>query len=619
MRLSEVFVLFRKSTSLSLPRLVKPVVLIALLVVAICRPQLGVAHPISLTSTEIQVGERSLVVQVEVLLEDLTFFHSIEPGAENYYSASDLRDAAIRHEEVLLEALVLIDGDGTRLAGRATGVDIAKLTQDVAQERLMQERLNYRFSYSWAPSSDYLTVVHRLGDNQIGVPSIMDLSIRRGETWIHRPSQLMSGQALTIPLNSKLQARLGETQWEVLKREKERAAQKRLGISSYSALYSFIYVNGQRLRHELLVPLLTFEQWLPLARRDPMRLTVDEQREAEPAINDFFRERAPIWMNGNLIDPKLERIQFFGVDLNDFALNAEARDVSVYQARLGVILEYNAGEPLAEVEVPWMIEDQSTATVQSQIYVEREPPQAFRFWKGNPRWQWRASDEKAPESLGIRLEPPKASSIVIPFWSAGLLLGTLGFVLGCRVAPDRRTLFGRASIGCALGAVLAYWAPGYTVYVPGSNVEEYFTVEAREIAGEVLARCYKAFEVEPEGRAYDVLSDVVRGELLERLYLQLQRGLVLREQGGALAEVEALDFYDWEMESFEVVDDGRYHVWFVGRWAVTGRVEHWGHVHRRKQSYSARIRVYGELSGWKIDEMEILSEERFPIESEVRR
>ncbi len=52
-----------------------------------------------------------------------------------------------------------------------------------------------------------------------------------------------------------------------LRAQREKQKRDRLGIASYSGLYSFLYITRFEVRHELLIPLLSLEQWLPIDRQ----------------------------------------------------------------------------------------------------------------------------------------------------------------------------------------------------------------------------------------------------------------------------------------------------------------------------------------------------------------
>ena len=50
-------------------------------------------------------------------------------------------------------------------------------------------------------------------------------------------------------------------------------------------------------------------------------------------IAEWFRNRNPVEIDGIPVKPVLQRLQFFGLDIQDFAQNAKPRRISAYQAR----------------------------------------------------------------------------------------------------------------------------------------------------------------------------------------------------------------------------------------------------------------------------------------------
>ncbi len=88
-----------------------------------------------------------------------------------------------------------------------------------------------------------------------------------------------------------------------LRARREQQKRDRLGIASYTGLYSFLYITRFEVRHELLVPLVTLEQWLPIPRRDKDFLDVDEQQQVRARVDEFFKERAAWSSMASLLPP----------------------------------------------------------------------------------------------------------------------------------------------------------------------------------------------------------------------------------------------------------------------------------------------------------------------------
>ena len=98
-----------------------------------------------------------------------------------------------------------------------------------------------------------------------------------------------------------------------------------MGISSYSATYTFVYIENEEVRVEILMPLLTLEMWQPVARTNPDFLEVSEQIAARGPLEKFFTGQNELKIDGVVVKPKLDRLDFYGVDFKDFAMRAEPR------------------------------------------------------------------------------------------------------------------------------------------------------------------------------------------------------------------------------------------------------------------------------------------------------
>ena len=60
------------------------------------------AHPISLSSTIVNVHANRIDVEIEITLEDLVLFHQLKANGEMNYAADDMKSAAQKHRQFLL-------------------------------------------------------------------------------------------------------------------------------------------------------------------------------------------------------------------------------------------------------------------------------------------------------------------------------------------------------------------------------------------------------------------------------------------------------------------------------------------------------------------------------------
>jgi hypothetical protein len=120
---------------------------------------------------------------------------------------------------------------------------------------------------------------------------------------------------------------------------------------------------------------------------------------------------------------------------------------------------------------------------------------------------------------------------------------------------------------------------------------------SREAVAEALLRnVYRAFDYHNESDIYDALARSVQGDLLADLYLKIKQGLIMQEQGGAVAHVQEVRVVKTE------ATEGGSKNGFAERvtWRVEGTVEHWGHIHARVNEYSADLEIEPAGGSWKI-------------------
>jgi hypothetical protein len=79
----------------------------------------------------------------------------------------------------------------------------------------------------------------------------------------------------------------------------------------------------------------------------------------------------------------------------------------------------------------------------------------------------------------------------------------------------------------------------------------------------------------------------------------------IENRGGARASVDHVEILD--IGDLRVTDDG---IEVSSAWTVSGSVNHFGHIHYRKNRYEAKICIISRDGFWKISGIELLEEER---------
>lgn len=128
---------------------------------------------------------------------------------------------------------------------------------------------------------------------------------------------------------------------------------------------------------------------------------------------------------------------------------------------------------------------------------------------------------------------------------------------------------------------------------------------ARAALAETLLRnVYRGFDYRSESDVYDALARSVQGDLLTDLYLKIKQGLIMQEQGGAVARVKEVKVTKAEPVPGKTKDG------FAERvtWQVEGTVEHWGHIHTRVNEYTADLSIVPTRGAWKINSMDVVKQ-----------
>ncbi len=456
-------------------------------IVCLLSAGLAAGHPISMSHAVVNVREHEALAELKIMLEDLVMFHGLKADKETRFASKDLQAAAVKHQKFLTSYFTVRDANGTHVPGKVAKMDTAAIPAAGAfQSELMKRQVIYLMEFKPKPKQPFLTFLQNFGGDKAVLPAVMDFMVLQKGIWNGPPVQLLAGRPHTIRFDWVNPPTKPPASWRELRQKREAEFKKLLGITSYSGLYSYIYLTHREVRHEILIPVLSFEKWLKLERKNPDFLTVAEQEATHSKIEAFFRDRNPVTINGVTVRPKLSRLNFFGLDINDFAQNAKPRKVSVYQARLGLILEYPAREPVRTVKMKWDTFNQAAPFLRSILYVHDEKPKEHFFVKDQAVLDWKNPSPAAATAIApVRTKP------------------------GARLNPE--------------------------------TAEKIF----RQLHGNI----YHAFDLRDDRAIYNALATCVEGDLLRTLYLQFKRSLLMAEQGGAVSRVKGVEIVDGKMKT----------------------------------------------------------------------
>ncbi|MDG1895605.1 MAG: hypothetical protein P8J37_11900 [Fuerstiella sp.] len=575
------------------------------------------SHPISVTETQVFVTRTAARVRIKLFAEDLFLFQDLEPDTKDVIPANELSRGLEKHKLFLLDKFTLRDAKGDAFEGIVTDVRPFEIPEEgIPVDDLMLYTATYELEYPFAEPPEFLTLQQDISDENFIFPSEMKLTLHQAGTEMTYTESLKPGAAETLRFDWSQQQLTDDSSDEDWKAWFEKQREATLGITSYSSVYSFIYIEPAEVRHEVLIPLASLRTIIPMEHKDPAFIEVGEQDGVRELIRDWLTGVNPATINGVAIEPEFTRIDFYGLDLKDFARQAEQRRVSLANGRVGVIMTYRTvDDSIREAGVTWDKFHASLRKVQSVVFSYPDRIQRFEFSRFNEPvdnvYRFTADEIVLPQPVAaVAADLPSLPKLVIPVATICAVV----LALACAIFGQAQ---GRkfAAAFCVLGAVT--W-PFARVELPHPFAATPEVTGMDGIFEQLHTGAYRALDFGSENRIYESLNQSVDGPLLESLYLQLRESLQIREQGGAVARVRAVEYDDGQQ-----ADNLPESEWpgfrYRSRWTVSGTVEHWGHVHERQNQFAALFSVEPRDGHWKITDMQIEDQQSIATKTRLRK
>jgi hypothetical protein len=577
------------------------------------------AHPISVTTSMVYVTQDKVTVHIEVFVEDLFLFHDLKPNDQDFLEPPVIEKGMEKHQQFLLQRFAIRDSRGDRLAGRNVQILRSEMpAEGVALADLMAYRLTFVHEYLLETPPEFLTFSQHFADDRLLVPAEMQLNVRQENGSEPYQQVLYPDSPQTVRFRWDAPPLSPDASEEQRRAWYERDKDQVLGITSYSSVYSFFYIQDHEVRHEILIPLMTLDESVLIARADESFLEIAEQDLAAEQIRAFFLAGNPVEIDGVVVEPVIDRLDFYGLEFKDFAVRAERTRVSMASARVGIILTYSTKGAPNTVRVTWDRFNRFLWSVNMIVfaYEDAQTVALTRIGRQNT-FQWQNPGRPpAPPLEQVDLVLPPRPTWPLPLVSLGLILLTPAVVLRWP-----RSRFRGPVVLLLIGAAVTTWPLArWQLPCPLAAEPRLDDDQAAATLAALHRNIYRAFDYRDEEQVYDALAKSVDGPLLRRLYLEIRRGLVMQEQGGAVSrirEVRILQQTRLPSSRIPANSDQRAFVYDC-RWTVAGTVEHWGHIHARTNQYQANLTVEPRNDAWKITALELQDERRLSFETRLR-
>jgi hypothetical protein len=269
------------------------------------------------------------------------------------------------------------------------------------------------------------------------------------------------------------------------------------------------------------------------------------------------------------------------------------------KAVIGITLAYVVNEAPSEVSLSLLPYPESISNI---LVAFTDPwgsiPHELTTEFPQAEWKRRMAGFRRPVIRAVTIEPvtwPVVSVIMLILSSIILFLIQRGWrkhlgytiILISFVAAMGTYPFARAEVPSAL-----------TRSVPAEE-------DMSKALNQLLTNIYRAFDYRTEEAIYDRLAISATGDQLANIYLQHRSAMEIENRGGARASVDNVEIL--EIRKVTPSADG---LALHASWVVSGSVNHFGHIHYRKNRYKAIVNITASEGVWKISGVEVEEEVR---------
>jgi len=393
---------------------------------------------------------------------------------------------------------------------------------------------------------------------------------------------------------------------------------KQLKRWQQSGLRTFLYVEPFEVRHECLVRVKDLAAWMDLDLRGDDYVEIDEFDRLRQRAGEFLLNHSKVLIDGQQVSPILDRTNFVKTTLTrTYFINTPER-LPLVTAMLGVVVTYLTRQIPQEVTVDWKL---FSKRIQKVPTVAEDPAGPFPGYvtPDDPVLIWKnyLKNYQPPTVVQIGVDKqlseiklPVASIVCLIFI---LILGFQSLKLKKQQAPFKYHLVGIVAL-IVIGGLL-FPVGNVSVQRPAALTAQVEEDQALAILESLLKNIYRSFDFREESDIYDRLATSVHGDLLQTIYLQNRKSLVVTQAGGARARVKEVKLQDISVTS----PDNSLELKFHANWTAAGTVGHWGHIHSRKNQYEANIIVNPVEGAWKITGLDLMEEKRIDPSQRLKK
>ncbi len=372
-----------------------------------------------------------------------------------------------------------------------------------------------------------------------------------------------------------------------------------LNRSAQDGTSSFLYVAPRELRHEILIRVRDLAPWIGQELTTGSQLDSAFQSQILTAALKAFKTRNSLSISGNVVPPALARGAFLTLGERGFQVVDGHPTLIADTTFVGVILTYTISEMPTRASINW---DMFDDTIQNVPITLTDIAGPFFAWASPDEpvvtWTNHLKRYNNPEVTPVQA----AGILVIPSWT---VLAVVLFVgAGVLAFRSSKTLIWIGVVALSTISLIAGIAFSGKHAIPVLNPIS--GQSDAQIVTNALSRLLTntyvaALEVSSEDRKL-ALAPIVMGASLSNVATELETSLTIRVPGGGRAQI--VDVTDVVIVEGDITRRGQFEG--VVQWSVDAQAAHWGHDHRRRVDYRARVEFQPDRGNWALSAITVL-------------
>jgi hypothetical protein len=388
-------------------------------------------------------------------------------------------------------------------------------------------------------------------------------------------------------------------------------------------------VRDDGVTFNIMMNLVFADAIVDVPRENPEVLHEVEVASLRDALLEYFTAENEVRIDGEVVAPVMAEFERIEPDLSLLPLFPISGTRGISKVRFA--LDYPAAstpQQVAMIWAPYPVDvlfsepgNERLLDIAAELTGEGLKSDIF-FTSDEPEYIWHATGLTIEDRFMPVPDPLEPRLWRVPVASLSLLGSMLVVLVGAGLAGAgamRRLLLLVVVPATIVGAVVLRGVATVEMRHPLDRSGALPNAEdVLSIFRPLHANIYRAFDYTEEEDIYDALARSVHGDLLDDLYNQIYRSLIIYEEGGAVCRVKEVTPVENEVGKIGTIADHDDAIGFqvTARWKVLGVVSHWGHSHSRLHNYPAEYTVIDTADGWRIADNRILEQERINLDEE---